>query len=61
MAFFGKKSGFANLREAILFGAGLLLLGFHILTVQPDDYNWGVFAVAGGLLGLPYFIGKDEK
>ena len=61
LALFGKKSGFSTVRDFVLFCLGVGILIWHLLTVPPAQYNAGLFVLVCGLVGAPYFLGKDEK
>jgi len=58
--FIGGRTGFRTVRDLALFVIGLVILIYHLLTVDPEKYNVTVFLLACGLMGAPYVIGKDE-
>lgn len=61
MAFFGRRSGFKNARDLILFVAGLSICIFHIVTTPPAHLSWQLLIFGAGLAGVPTVLRQDEK
>ena len=57
----GGKSGFKTARDLLLFWIGVGVLVFHLVTVPPAQYKISVFMFAGGLMGAPYVMNRDEQ
>lgn len=61
MGLLGTKSGFKNLRDFILFLAGLGIDFYHIFTTPANDLNVTLLIFGASLAGLPSIIRQDEK
>lgn len=61
MRLIGGKSGFKNVRDLILFVAGLGICVYHILTTAPADLSVPLLLFGGGLAGVPVLTRQDEK
>lgn len=61
--FFGRKSGFKNARDLIIFLVGLAGVSLQIYNTQTQgsDLNIGALMFFGGLMGAPLLLNQDEK
>lgn len=57
----GGKSGFKTARDFMLFFIGLGVLVVYLSTVPASHYKISVLLFAGGLMGSPYVMNRDEK
>lgn len=53
------KPTWPNVRDGILFFAGLAGLAYEVLVRRPPDY--GFVPVFGGMIGLPAFLKRDSQ
>lgn len=61
MRLVGGKSGFKDVRDLILFFAGLTICFFHIFTTPSADLNWKLIIFGAGMGGLPVVFRQDER
>lgn len=61
MPFLGKNSGFRTTRDVILFGTGLFIDIYHILTTAPEQLSVKLLLFGAGLAGSPTVFRSDER
>jgi hypothetical protein len=59
----GGKSGFRTGRDLALFVVGVLIAGVHLASTfsDPSQVSLPLIVTAGGFMGAPYVLKKDER
>lgn len=61
MPLLGSRSGFRNFRDLALFFIGIAIIIYEFAILPPDKLNPTALVFAGGLVGTPYILNRDEK